>query len=96
MTKYKTDAEKLKFFREAREARIPKAKVGLITKIPLIIEKDSTTIVPGQPVQRDNTYIPPDPRLIDIKRKMDLIKLSQTAGGGKTGSSSKKQARKNK
>lgn len=94
MTKYKTDAEKLKFFREAREARRPKATVGIIMKKPPIVVEEDSTIV--QPVQRDNTYIPPDPRLIDIKRKMDLIKLSQTAGGGKTGSSSKKQARKNK
>jgi hypothetical protein len=94
MTKYKTDAEKLKFFREAREARIPKATVGIIMKRPSIpVEEDSTIV---QPVQRDNTFIPPDPRLIDIKKKMDLIKLSQTGGGKKPNSSSKKQARKNK
>lgn len=31
MTKYKTNADKLRFFREAREARMPKAKQGLIT-----------------------------------------------------------------
>jgi hypothetical protein len=94
MTKYKTDAEKLKFFREAREARqLPKATIGMITNKPGILVEDDT-IVPQQPVQRDNTFVPPDPRLLDIKRKMDLIKLIQTAGGGK--SSSKKQARKNK
>ena len=34
MTKYKTDADKLRFIREAREARIPKARIGRIMFAP--------------------------------------------------------------
>lgn len=73
MTKYKTDAEKLKFFREAREARIPKATVGRIMRkpfhIPIKVEEDSTNVNP--PVQ-DSTYVAPDLRTEEIKRQMLL------------------------
>ena len=88
MTKYKTDAEKLKFFRDAREARqIPRADRGIINNPSIPIE--------DEPAPADNTYVAPDPSLLEIKKKIELMKLLQTAGGGRPSSSSNKKTRRN-